>query len=133
MHRLTRRLTRPLLRPLICVLLGLGCASSASSTSGEPRVAATTAATTAAPLVLAYPDTTALRAGAQDIVSAFAAEVARVRGAPLADVPTVLVRNTPGLIQFLDPTNQVMVPWWDTTPPEMRGVPYLRWGQRPRG
>ena len=122
MHRLTRRLTRPLLRPLICVLLGLGCASSASSTSGEPRVAATTAATTAAPLVLAYPDTTALRAGAQDIVSAFAAEVTRVRGAPLADVPTVLVRNTPGLIQFLDPTNQVMVPWWDATPPEMRAV-----------
>ena len=119
MHRLTRRLNGPLLLPLSCVILGLGCASGAS---GEPRPAATTAAATAGPLVPVYPDTTALRAGAQDIVSAFAAEVTRVRGAPLADVPTVLVRNTSGLIRFLTPTNQVMVPWWDTTPPEMRAV-----------
>jgi hypothetical protein len=118
MHRPTRRLNRPLLLPLSCAVLGLGCASSASSASGEPR----TAAAVAEPLVPVYPDTTALRAGAQDIVSAFAAEVARVRGAPLADVPTVLVRNTSGLIMFLDPTNQIMVPWWDTTPPEMRAV-----------
>ena len=112
------RLNRPLLLPLSCVILGLGCASSASSASGEPRMAAGTAA----PLVPVYADTAALRAGAQSIVSAFAAEVARVRGAPLAEVPTVLVRNESGLIRFLDPTNQVQVPWWDTTPPEMRAV-----------
>jgi hypothetical protein len=112
------RPTRPLLLPLSCVILGVGCASGASGASAEPR----TAATTAAPVVPIYPDTAALRAGAQGIVSAFTAEVARVRGAPLADVPTVLVRNTSGLIQFLDSENQIMVPWWDTTPPEMRAV-----------
>jgi hypothetical protein len=107
------RLHRPLLLPLrfLVVGLGLGCAPGASG-------GARTAATTAARLVPVYPDTAALRAGAQEIVRAFA----RVRGAPLADVPTVLVRNESGLIRFLDPTNQIQVPWWDTTPPEMRAV-----------
>jgi hypothetical protein len=62
------------------------------------------------------------RADAQDILRAFAAEVARARGAPLADVPTVQVRNMPQLIGFVGPANQVVVPWWDTTPPEMRAV-----------
>ena len=34
----------------------------------------------------------------------------------------MLIRNMPQLIQFLGPANQIMVPWWDTTPPEMRAV-----------
>lgn len=109
------RPSRPLLLPLSCVILGLGCASGAA---GEPH----TAAATAALVVPVYADTAALRAGAQEILDAFAAEVAKARGAPLAAVPTVVVQNTPGLIRFFDSENQVMVPWWDTSPPEMRAV-----------
>jgi hypothetical protein len=95
--------------------LTLGCASSAP---GPRREAATAAAT----LVPVYTDTARFRADAQDIVRAFAAEVARARGGPLAEVPTVQIRNMPQLIMFDGPANQVVVPWWDTTPPEMRAV-----------
>jgi hypothetical protein len=109
------RMRRTLLPPLGCVILGLGCASSASSV---PR----TAAATAPPLVPVYTDTSSFRAGAQAVVSAFAAEVARVRGGRLADPPAVRIRNAPQLIFFSGQANQIVVPWWDTTPPEMRAV-----------
>ena len=106
------RMNRTLLLPLGCAFLGLGCASSA------PR----TTATTAASLVPVYTDTAAFRADAQAVVSAFAAEVARARGAPLAEPPAVQVRNVPQLILFNGTANQIVVPWWDTAPPEMRAV-----------
>lgn len=95
---------------LIAAWLLAGCASSA------PR------ATAPAPLVPAPTDTAQFRAEAQAVLDAVAAEVARARGGPLADVPTVQIRNTPQLIFFARGTNQVVVPWWDDTAPEMRAV-----------
>jgi hypothetical protein len=104
---------RTRLRSLFCALPLLGC------TARAPR---STAAPPPAPLVPVYTDTARFRADAQGIVHAFAADVARARGASLGDAPTVHIRNTPLLIYFTGPSNQVVVPWWDTTPPEMRAV-----------
>ena len=98
------------LRPLVAALLVAGCSSHAA------RVAAP------ATLVPIHADTAALRADAQAVVDAVAAEVARVRGGPLADAPRVQVRNTPQLIFFARDSNRIVVPWWDGTPPEMRAV-----------
>ena len=69
-----------------------------------------------------YADTIQLREGAQAIFDAFAAEVARARGAALFETPAVAVRNTPQLIFFSRNANQVVVPWWGTLPPEMGPV-----------
>lgn len=114
--RLPMRTTR--LLPLGCVLLALGCTSGAS---GAPR-AADTAPAPLVRLVPVHTDTTRLRADAQAVVDAFAAGVAQARGAVLADAPAIQVRNTPQLIFFSGAANQIVVPWWDTTPPEMRAV-----------
>lgn len=73
-------------------------------------------------MVPAYADTAALRVGAQVVVDAIAAEVARVRSGELAAAPIVQVRNTPQLISFLSSTNNVIVPWWNTSPPELKAV-----------
>ena len=100
------------LLPLGLLLLGLGCASR-----GAGIVAATPGV-----LVPVHTDTAGLRADAQAAVNAFAANVARARGGPLADAPAVQIRNTPQLIFFTGSANQVVVPWWDTTAPEMRAV-----------
>jgi len=75
-----------------------------------------------APLVPVYADTASLRADAQVVVNAVAAEVARARGAALGEPPAVQVRNTPQLIFFSRASNQIVVPWWETTAPEMRAV-----------
>lgn len=110
-----RRLKRTvlLLPPLsLGAWLLAGCASGASR-SADPAPAAA---------VPVYADTTALRVGAQSVVDAIAAEVARVRGAPLAPAPRVQVRNTPQLIGFMRTPNEIFVPWWETSPVEMRGV-----------
>ncbi len=77
---------------------------------------------TASPSVPVYADTTLLRVGAEALVDAFAAEVARARGGALAEAPRVEVRNTPFLIFFDGDANQIVVPWWETQPAEMRGV-----------
>ncbi|HEX2188046.1 MAG TPA: hypothetical protein VHG51_04075 [Longimicrobiaceae bacterium] len=69
-----------------------------------------------------YADTAELRAGAQQVADAFGAEVARARGTPLGATPTVEVRNTPQLISFNGRTNTIVVPWWETSPAEMRTV-----------
>jgi hypothetical protein len=69
-----------------------------------------------------YADTAGLRAGAQAVVDAFAAQVARARGSALPDVPRVQVRNTPQLIFFSGSTNTIAVPDWETLPPPMRPV-----------
>jgi hypothetical protein len=105
---------RTLVPSLLWALSLLGCAARA------PRGAASAAPAEA--LVPVYADTARFRADAQAIVSAFAAGVARARGAPLPEPPTVQVRNTPQLILFSGTANQIVVPWWDTTPPEMRAV-----------
>ena len=86
----------------------------------EARAAATSAPP--APPAPAHADTAALRADAQAIVTAFAAEIARARGASLGDAPSVQVRNTPQLIFFGATANQVVVPLWETQPPAMRTV-----------
>ena len=67
-------------------------------------------------------DATSLRVEAQTIVDAFAGEVARVRGGQLASTPAVEVRNTPQLISFLQNSNQVVIPDWETAPMEMKSV-----------
>ena len=113
-----RGMHRAHLLSLSCVLLGLGCASSATRASR----ASSGAATTAAPLVPVHTDTAHFRADAQAVVSAFAAEVARARGGPLADPPAVEIRNVPQLILFNGTANRIVVPWWDTAPPELRAV-----------
>jgi hypothetical protein len=69
-----------------------------------------------------YSDTLQLREGAQAIVNAFAAEVARARGTALFETPAVEVRNTPQLIFFSRNANRIVVPWWGTLPPEMGPV-----------
>jgi len=69
-----------------------------------------------------YASEDALRLGAQAVAEAFAAEVARARGGKLAATPAVEVKNTPQLILFSASTNTIVVPWWDTQPPEMRAI-----------
>ncbi|GLC26717.1 hypothetical protein [Roseisolibacter agri] len=98
--------------PLAGALLAVGCAA------GAPRASTSTAAV----VVPVHTDTAAFRADAQSVVRAFAAEVSRARGGPLADAPTVQVRDTPQLIFFTGSSNQITVPWWETTPPEMRAA-----------
>jgi len=63
-----------------------------------------------------------LRAGAQAVINAFAAEVEKARRAKLADAPGVDVRNTPPLIFFSASSNTIVAPWWDTQTPEVRAV-----------
>lgn len=94
----------------VAALLLAGC------TANPPR------ATAPAPLVPVYTDSAQFRSAAQAIVTAFAAEVARARGGPLAGAPRVEIRNTPGLIFIKRDSNVVVMPWWDTTPPEIRAV-----------
>ena len=89
----------------------VGCAGG----SGAPQAAS------AGPVPI-YADTADLRAGAQEVVNAFAREVREARGAPLAAAPTVEVRNTPQLIFFQRDANRVVVPSWATMPAEMRSV-----------
>lgn len=91
-----------------CLLLA-GCAASPPHTARGP-------------VVPAYADEAQLQAGAQAVVDAFAAEVQRVHGRPLADRPTVEVRNTPQLIFFNGRDNVVVVPWWATAPGSMHGT-----------
>lgn len=80
-------------------------------------------APTAPPVVVpVFADPAALTAGAQAIVDAVAAEVARVRGGTLAPTPAVEIRNTPQLIFFSRSANQIVVPWWGSVPLEMRQV-----------
>ena len=55
-------------------------------------------------------------------MDAFASEVARVRGGPLAATPAVDVRNTPQLISFLRSSNQIVIPEWESSPAEMKTV-----------
>ena len=117
MRRLPRS-HRATLLSLTCVGLTLGCASTAPG----PRREAATAATAATALVPVYTDTARYRSDAEAIARAFAAEVARARGTPLAEPPAVQIRNMPQLIMFNGTANQIVVPWWDTTPPEMRAV-----------
>lgn len=109
------RRSRTLLLTLCCAALGPGCASGAA---GDPRAAAAPRD----PLVPVYTDTARFRADAQAVVRAFAAEVARARGGPLADAPTIRIRNAPQLIFFAGDANEIVVPWWDTTPPGMRAA-----------
>lgn len=55
-------------------------------------------------------------------MSAFAAGIAGARGGALGEIPTIQVRNSPQLIFFSTSSNQIVVPWWQTTPTEMRAV-----------
>lgn len=105
-------MNRFLLLPLACLLPLVGCAPAAPPT----------AAPAAGPLVPVYTDSAAFRADAERIVAAFAAEVARARGGPLAEPPAVEVRNVPQLILFSPSANRVVVPWWDGLSPGMRGT-----------
>lgn len=105
------KLTR--LVPLLCTLAFVACGS------GLPDV--DPPAPGSQPLVPVYADPAQLRADAQSIVAAFAAEVARARG-DIGAAPVVEVRNTPQLIFFRDDSNRIVVPWWETQPAEMRAV-----------
>ena len=73
-------------------------------------------------IVTGQADTMQLRQDAQASVDAFAAEVAKARGAALAVAPSVEVRNTPQLIFFESTANRIVIPSWESTSPEMRSV-----------
>lgn len=96
--------------PLLCATVALGCTPGTRTTAAP------------APVVPVYTDTAHFRTNAQAVVEAFAAEVARARGASLGEAPTVEIRNTPQLIFFSGKANRIGVPWWDTQPAEMRAV-----------
>lgn len=98
----------------------LAIALSATACASAPPSAPATA--TAAPLVPVHDSPGQLRAHAQGIVDAFAAEVARARGASLGPTPSVEVRDTPQLIFFSGKSNAIVVPWWETQPAPMREV-----------
>lgn len=98
-------------------ILSMVCATAVAACASGAQHAGRTAAT-----VPVYDDAQQFRSAAQAIVDAFAAEVARARGSALADAPTVEVRNTPQLIFFSNNSNAIVVPSWDTQPPEMRAV-----------
>lgn len=98
--------------PCCILIVVVGCA-------GQPALSETD---DARPVVAVYADTAELRFGAQAIVNDFAREVAEARGAALNATPTVEVRNTPQLIFFQREPNRIVVPSWETTPPEMRAV-----------
>ncbi|MES3035604.1 MAG: hypothetical protein V4813_16500 [Gemmatimonadota bacterium] len=93
-------------------LFTVGCASLSTGTSSP-------AATVLVPV---HADTAGLHVEAQRILQAFASGVQQARGSELAAAPTVVIRNQPQLIGFVGSVNQVFVPWWDTSPPEMRSV-----------
>ena len=105
-------MTRARWLPLGSLAALLGCAGAAPPPAVAPH----------APLVPVHADTAALRADAQAIVTAFAAAVARARGASLGAAPTVQVRNTPQLIFYGATADQVVVPWWETQPPAMHAT-----------
>ncbi len=67
-----------------------------------------------------YADTAEFRTAAQSVVNAFAGEIAEARKSSVGAPPVVVVRNTPQLIFFSKSTNGITIPWWSTTPPEMR-------------
>ena len=98
------------LLPVGATLLLAGCAAGAARAPAP------------APVVPVYADTAHFRTEAQAVVNAVAAEVARARGGPLAEAPTVQIRDTPQLIFFTRATNQIVVPWWGTAAPDMRAV-----------
>jgi hypothetical protein len=104
------------LRLLIALPLLAGCASrgAAANAVDSPRVPTT--------VVPVYADTAQFRAAAQAVVDAFAAEVARARGASLPDPPAIQIRTAPQLVFYSGSANQITVPWWGTTPPELRGA-----------
>ena len=92
---------------LSCAMAMTGClpAAMAATPAPAPAVAQETAG-----------DALPLRARAQAIVAAFAAETARARGASLGDGPAVEVKNTPQLITFDFQSDTLAVPDWDTQP-----------------
>lgn len=89
-------------------VLAAGCAFAPASPEPAPQVA--------------YAAEADLRLGAQAVAESFAAEVARVRGGPLAATPGIEIRNTPQLIFFNSQSNTIVLPWWNTQPPETRAV-----------
>ena len=103
-----------------CLITGLWLGMGCLGCVGTPR--APSQATASRSFISVHLDTASLRTDAQRTVDAFATEVARVRGATLGDRPAVEVRNTPQLIFFAGRTNRIVVPWWSTSPPEMRVV-----------
>ena len=98
---------------LLCTTALVACSPGMRGADRSARVAE--------PLVPVYADSAQFRADAQSIVAAFSAEVARARGS-LGAAPVVEVRNTPQLILFSNSSNQIIVPWWETQPAEMRAV-----------
>ena len=95
---------------LLCAIAMSGCAA------GTTPSAAASPATTQAPA----DDAAQLRIRAQAIVTAFAAETTRTRGASLGSAPTVIVANTPQLIFFDFEPNTITVPDWSTQPAGLR-------------
>ena len=95
----------------------IGSASWASETHDQPIPAEFLP-----PVVPVFADTAAMRNGAQAIIDAFAAGIARAHSAELGAVPSAEVRNTPQLIFFAGRSNTIVAPWWDTQPDEMRAV-----------
>ncbi|MGM9481396.1 hypothetical protein ACS5PN_09420 [Roseateles sp. NT4] len=93
---------------ILVAALVAGCAHGPGSPEPMPQVS--------------YASEAELRLGAQAVAEAFAAEVAKARGGMLAATPAIEVRNTPQLIFFNAASNTIVLPWWDSQPPEMRAI-----------
>jgi hypothetical protein len=107
---------RARLRLLLTVPVLAGCASrGAVPAAANPR-------RPPAPVVPVYTDTAQFRAAAQAVVDAFAVQVANARGAALPNPPAIQVRTAPQLVFYSGSANQITVPWWGTTPPELRSA-----------
>lgn len=106
---------------LLVLLAAQASPSSATGTGPGPSAGAMPPVQGAVPVSTGSADA-ALPSTAQAIVDAFAAEVARARGAALAPTPVVEVRDTPQLIFFDGEANGIVVPRWETQPEPMRAV-----------
>lgn len=101
------------------LMVTLFCAAALGCSTRGRRTASSDAQTAVAPV---YGDTAQFRVAAQAVIEAFALEVTRSRGTVLAPAPAADVRNTLQLISFQSTPNRMVVPWWNTTAPEMRAV-----------
>lgn len=107
-----RTCRRVVLRVVAALLLGSAVAPSAARAQGSATVPV-------------HADTARLRAAAQQLVDAFAAQVGGDRASALGQPPRVVVGNTPPFMFYdgRDSTNRVVnVPWWETLPPPVRAA-----------
>ena len=97
---------------LLCVALCAGCATNA-----QRQAEATPSASMETPA-----SQEPLEASAQAIITAYALQTERARGASIGASPSVDMRNTPALVSFDFSTNRITIPTWDDQPVPVKSV-----------